>query len=206
MREGKQHLPWPGTDERLVVNGMIRSPYSKDWEECNNFVKRLVYSKAKNIPNNLLEDMVQEIMYKIAKYLPHFRFQCALKTWVNQIIENHIIDEYRKQQNEGPHLPLLVNLPHETNIESQKPNANTVVSAEDAFEIYEKIRIGIAALLEYANTTSNPIRNRHIIKMVLFEGKTYAVAAIAAGCNPPVVSYVVREAQRYAREKKKMGN
>jgi hypothetical protein len=37
--------------------------------------------------------------------------------------------------------------------------------------------------------------------MVVFEGKTYEEAAEVAGCHAPVVGYVVREAQRHAREK-----
>lgn len=201
MSNGQPYLPRPGANEQVIVEEMMRDQRPEHWEECDKFVKRCVYSKAKNIPSHLLDDMVQEVMYKIAKYLPHFRFQCVLKTWVNQIIENQIIDEYRKLRNEGPHLLLLVNLPNETDSESQEPNASEVVSAEDAFEIYDKIRIGIEALLEYTNTHSNSVRNRHIIRMVLFEEKTYEEAAIAAGCKPPVVGYVVREAQRHAREK-----
>lgn len=192
---------WPGADERLVVEEMICNQHSKYWEECYKFVKHYVYVKAKNIPNNLWDDMVQEIMVKVAKYLPQFRFQCALTTWVNQIIEHRIIDEYRKLQNVGPYLPFSDNSHDEIDSENQEPNANGMDSAEDAFEMQEKIRIGMAALQEYANTHSNPTRNRQIIHMILFEGKTHEEAAIAVGCNPPVVGYVVREAQRHAREK-----
>ena len=194
------YLPRPGVDERVIVEEMIREQRPEHWEKCDNFVKRSVYAKAKNMPNHLLDDMAQEVMYKIAKYLRYFRFQCTLKTWVNQIIENHIKDEYRKINNAVLHYSLLVNLPIDPGSESQETNASEAVSSEDAFEMREKIRIGIAALLDYANTTSNPIRNRHIIRMVLFAGKTYEEAAIAVDCNPPVVGHVVREAQRHARE------
>ena len=79
MTGDKPSLPWSGADERLVVVEMIGDRDSKHWEECNKFVKRCVYAKAKNILSNLQEDIIQEAMYKVAKYLPHFRFQCALK-------------------------------------------------------------------------------------------------------------------------------
>jgi RNA polymerase sigma factor (sigma-70 family) len=190
-----------GMDERLVVDEMIRDQHSKHWEECNNFVKRCVYAKAKGIISNLQEDIIQEIMYKVTKYLPHFRFQCALKTWLNQIIANCINDAYRMLQNEGPYQSPLVDPHNENNREGEELNVGEAKSAEDAFETRDEIRDGITALLEYANTHSNPVRNRLILRMVLFEGQTYAEAAKAAGCHAPVVGYVIREAQRYAREK-----
>jgi len=202
MSKDQPYLQRPGVDERVIVNEMIRDLGHEHWAECYTFVKKAVYARAKNMPHDFRDDMVQEIMVKITKYLPYFRFRCTLKTWVNQIIEHHIIDEYRKRRNDGPHLPFSVNPPGETDGESLKPGTSEVFSAEDAFEMHEHIRIGMAALLEYANTHANPTRNRHIIRMVFFEGKTYEEAALAAGCNPPVVGYIVREAQRYARERR----
>ncbi|SRR5260221_12470979 len=201
MSNGQPYLPKSGMDERLVVEEMIRDRHSKHWEEFSNFVKRCVYAKAKNILNNHQEDIIQEIMYKVTKYLPHFRFQCALKTWLNQIIESCIIDAYRRLQNEGPYQSLLAYPPNESDREGEELNASEAKSAEDAFETNHEIRNGITALLEYANTHSNPIRDRLILRMVIFEGQTHAEAAKAAGCHAPVVGYVVREAQRYAREK-----
>jgi len=201
MIEIKPFLPWPGADERLIVGEMIRDRLSKHWEECSNFVRRCVYAKAKNIPDNLQEDIVQEVMYKVTKYLPHFRFQCALKTWLYQIIESCTIDMYRRLQHEGPYQIPLVDPLNESDREDEESKTSEAKSAEDAFEINEAIRDGMAALLEYANIHSNPARDSLIIRMVILEGQTYAETAIAAGCNAPVVGYVVREAQRYAREK-----
>ena len=100
MSNGEPYLLWSGMDERLVVEEMMRDRNSKHWEECSNLVMRRVYATAKNIPNSLQEDIVQEVMYKVTKYLPHFRFQCVLKTWLNSIIEHHIIDLHRKLKNE----------------------------------------------------------------------------------------------------------
>lgn len=201
MSKDQPYLPRPGVDERVIVEEMIHGLHLEHWDECDKFVKQCVFAKAKNMPNHLLEDIVQEVMLKITKYLPHFRFQCALKTWINQIIEHQIIDEYRKLQNEGPHLLPSIDPSDEADVESLESNTREIASVEDVFDMHEKIRIGLAALLEYADTHSNPTRNRHIIRMVFLEGKTYEEAAIAAGCNPPVVGYVVREAQRYARER-----
>jgi RNA polymerase sigma factor (sigma-70 family) len=201
MTGGKPLFPWPGVNERLVVEEMIRDRYSKHWEECNKLVKRCVYARAKNILSNLQEDILQEAMYKVAKYLPHFRFQCALKTWLNQIVEGCIIDAHRWQQNKGRSHPPLADPSNEGNREGEGLSLGEAKSAEDAFETNHEIRNGIAALLEYVHTHSNKVRNRLIIRMVIFEGRTYEEAAQAAGCHAPVVGYVVREAQRYARER-----
>ncbi len=140
-------------------------------------------------------------MYKVKKYLPHFRFQCTLKTWVNLIVEHCIIDEHRKLQNEErSHFP-LTDQSNESEDVGDGLTTSEEKSAEDVFMISDEIHNGKAALLEYANTHSNPTRDRLIIRMVIDEGRTHAEAAIAVGCNAPVVGYVVREAQRYAREK-----
>ena len=201
MTGGKPSFPGPGADEPLVVAEMIRDHHSKHWEDCNEFVKRCVYAKAKDILSDHRDDIIQEVMYKVARYLPHFRFQCALKTWLNQIIEGCIIDAYRLLQNKGrPHSP-LADSSNEGNREGEGLILGEAKSAEDAFEVNDEIRKGMAALLEYVNTHSNKARNRLIIRMVLFEGQTYEEAAQAAGCHAPVVGYVVREAQRYARER-----
>src|SRR5690348_9795401 len=101
MSKDQPYLQRQEVDERMIVEEMIRDQHSEHWEECYKFVKRCVYAHAHNMPNHLLDDIVQEIMFKITKYLPHFRFQCALTTWLNAIIDNHIVDEYRKQRSEG---------------------------------------------------------------------------------------------------------
>jgi RNA polymerase sigma factor (sigma-70 family) len=200
MSKDQPYLPRQEVDERVIVEEMIRDQHPEHWEECRKFIQKHVYANARNLPNYLLDDVVQEIMLKITKNLPRFRFQCTLSTWVNQVIEHHIIDEYLKLRNDGLNLPFSVSPPSESDGESWELNMNEVISAEDAFEIYEKIRMGIAALWEYANTHANSTRNRHIIRMVFFEGKTYEEAAKAAGCHAPVVGHIVREAQLHARK------
>jgi RNA polymerase sigma factor (sigma-70 family) len=201
MTEGKPSLPRSGADERSIVEEMIRDRHSKYWDKYSEFVKRCVYATAKNIPKNLQEEIIQEALYKVTRYLPHFRFQCALKTWLNQIIERCIIDAHRRLRNERrSHLP-LANPLNESDREGEELNTSAAKSAEDAFETNDEIRNGVTALLEYANAHSNPIRDRLIIRMVIFEGHSQAETAKAAGCSAAVAGYVVREAQRYAREK-----
>lgn len=195
------YLPRPGIDEQTVAKEMISNQHPEHWEECSNFVKRCVYANAKNIPDSLHEDIIQETMYKITKYLPHFRFQCSLKTWINRIIVSCIITEHRKLQNVAPYHFHLADAPDESDHEDEEPGTSEEKSAEEVFMTNDEIHNGWAACLEYASTHANAIRNQLIIWMVIHEGQTRAEAARAAGCNVPVVDYVVREAQRYAREK-----
>jgi RNA polymerase sigma factor (sigma-70 family) len=203
MTGGLSESNWPGKDERLVVEEMLRDPYSKHWEECNKFVKRRVYSKAKNIPVVHRDEIIQEVMYKVARHLPDFRFQCAFKTWLNPIVEHHIIDTHRKLRNEGDmHVPFIDG---DSSNEGEHENEVFVLgesrSAEDSAVVNVELSQALTALSEYAHLHSNPVRNQLIIRMVIIEGYTHEKAAIAAGCQPPVVGYVVREAQRYVRNK-----
>lgn len=201
MTKGKVYPPWPGADERVIVEDMLRDRESKHWEGCSTFIKRYVHIKARNIPYNHQEEIIGEIMYKITKYLPYFHFQCTLKTWLNVLIEHCIIDTHRRLRNEGRFIPQVGDLLNENDREEEEFSTSNAKSAEDIAMINDDLRNALTALLEYANLHSSPIRNRHIIRMVILEGHTQAETAKAVGCNVPVVSYVVREAQRYAREK-----
>lgn len=200
MPESKSYFLWSGEDERSVVEEMLRDQHSKRWEDCCKFVTRCVYAKAKNIPNHQ-EEIIQEVMYKVTKYLPYFQFKCALKTWLNTIIEHCIIDMHRRPQNQEQFNVPSSDPLNESEREDRGFNASEAKSAEDVYMTNDELRNGMVALREYANAHSNPIRNRLIIRMIIFEGHTHVETAKAAGCNAPVVGYVVREAQRYAREK-----
>lgn len=201
MTETNLYLQWPDVDEQSVVKEMICDRDSKHWEECSKFVKRCVFARAKNIPNYLLEEIIQEVMYKVAKYLPNFHFQCALKTWLYQIIEHCIIDTHRKLQNVGQYNVPLGEQLYESNGECEGFNESEAKSAEDVFLINEDLRNAQKALQEYTKSHAHSTRDQLILKMVIFEGYSHAETAKTVGCNAPVVGYVVREAQRYAREK-----
>ena len=192
---------WPGTDERSVVEEMLRDRDSKHWEECRKVVKQRVYVRAKNIPTNRREEIIQEVMVKIVRYLPGFHFHCALKTWLSLIIESCIVDVYRNLRNEGQFFGLPGDTLNENDYECESGILNEARSAEDTFILSEELRSAITALWEYAGMHSNPTRDRLIVRMVIFEGHNHIETAKVAGCNAPVVGYVVREAQRYAREK-----
>ncbi len=140
-------------------------------------------------------------MLKVWKYLPHFRFECTLKTWLVPIIDHCVVDVHRKPQNELPYHFHFAISSSESDYEGEELGTGEEKSAEEIFIIDDEIDEGWAACLEYARTHANTRRNQIIIRMVIHEGRSHTEAAKEAGCSAAVVGYVVREAQRYAREK-----
>lgn len=201
MTKDQSSRPWPGADERSVVEEMIRDSDSKHWENLNEFVKQRVHVQARNIPIDHHEEIIQETMYRVAKHLPNFRFRCTFRTWLILIIQNNIINVYRRLKNEWQYMISLGEASDEDEQADKKFPGCEEKSAEDTFMADEDYRNTREAMLEYADTHANSTRNRLIIQMVAFEGYSKAATAIAARCNPPVVGYVIREAKRYARMK-----
>jgi DNA-directed RNA polymerase specialized sigma24 family protein len=199
MPDDQPYLLRPGISEQVVAKEMMSDQHPEHWEACSSFVNHCVNAKARNIPIDHHEDIGQEVMYKVKRGLPSFRFESTLKGWVNIIIERCIIDAHRRLQNEESTHVLLIDQTNESDREGEGFTTSEVKSAEDAFMTNDEIRSGWAACVEYASTHANPDRNLLIIWMVIHKGKTYAEAARAAGCSEPVVGYVVREAQLYAR-------
>ncbi len=199
----EQHNPtcWPGDDERLVVNEMIYDGSSKHWEECSHFVQRRVYLKAKNIPRPFKDEITQEIMLKVIRHLPAFHFHCTLRTWLNLIIQNCIVDAYRRMRMEERFHFSLADQLEEGDDEEESFSLHEEKSAEDACMVIYDLRKALIALKEYTHTRPNSDRNWLILQMVLLEGVNHKEAAETTGCSAPVVGYVVREAQRYVREK-----
>ena len=96
MTEGKPYLLWPGGDDRIVVEEMLRDSKSGQWYECREFVKKRVQVQAKNIPQDHWDDIVQDAMIRINRSLITFQHRCTLRTWLFGIVRSCIIDAHRK--------------------------------------------------------------------------------------------------------------
>ena len=201
MTDGKPYLPWPGADDRIVVEEMLRDSISGQWYECREFVKRLVQVQANNIPKDHWEDLTQDAMVRVYKSLLTFQFQCSLRTWLFGIVRSCIIDAHRKFTRAGPPVAPLGDFHDDVEHEGDAFIANTVGTVEDACIVHDDIDKALTALQEYVSTHANPQRNGRILHMVIFEGRSLEEAAKAVGCSAPVAGYVVRSAQRYVREK-----
>jgi RNA polymerase sigma factor (sigma-70 family) len=201
MTEGKSYLPWPGADDRIVVEEMLRDRSSGQWYECYIFVRKLVHAKAKNISNDHWDDIVQDAMIRLDKSLAIFQYHCAFRTWIFGIVRNCIIDVYRKSRHAGPHMVPLSDPHEDAEHEGDAFTANATLTVEDACITHDELDKALLALLEYVSLHANPIRNGQILDMVLFEDRSLEEVAKAVGCSAPVAGYVVRSAQRYVRER-----
>ena len=201
MTEGNPYLPWPGADERIVIEEMLRDTLSGQWYECREFVRRCVQKQAKNIPKDYLDDIVQDAMIRVSKFLPDFRYQCTFRTWLFSISHSSIVDTYRKFTREGQHTASPGD--HHTDAEYESDTFPPAMpgTVEDECITRDELDKALLALKEYVSLHANQERNRRILDMVLLEGRTLEEVAIAVGCSAPLVGYVVRSAQRYVREK-----
>jgi RNA polymerase sigma factor (sigma-70 family) len=197
----KSYPPWPGTDDNIVVQEMLRDHSSGQWHECREYVRKLVHVKAKNIPEDYREDIIQDAMMRIAKSLATFQLQCAFKTWIFGIVHSCIIDAYRKSRRVGQFTTPLNDIDVEGEHESNMLTMHATISVEDKCILDEQLLRVWEALQEYVSTHANPTRNSRILNMVLFENRTLEETARAVGCSAPVVGYIVRSARRYVREK-----
>ncbi len=203
MTRDKSYLQRAIIDDKIVVEEMLRDNSSGQWHECYVLVIRLVQQKAHNISTNHRQDIVQEVMMRIHKYLPTFKFQCSLKTWIHNIVHTCVIDDYRKSIRTG-HLMIPLSDSHDdVGLNGDIPVATISGTVEDECIIRDELHKAFAALLEYVSLHSNQARNRTILHLVLFENRSLEETARAVGCSAPVVGYIVRSAQRYVREKLK---
>lgn len=196
MSESKASLPWPGEDDRIVVEAMLTDPGSAHWFECREFVKRLVQEQANNVPRDSWEDIVQDAMMQIAKYLPDFRYQCSLRTWLLALIRSRTIGTYRKFV---PPFPVDPN--DSDGPEDEMFSADIPVTVEDELAKRYMLKEALATLQEYISAHAHPVRNAQILNMVLLENRSLEEAAKASGCSAPVAGYIVRSARRYVRER-----
>jgi RNA polymerase sigma factor (sigma-70 family) len=180
---------------------MLRDSKSGQWYECREFVKKLVQAQAKNIPRDLWEDIVQEAMIRVGKYLRTFRYHCRLRTWLFGIVRSCIIDAHRRFMRPGESMAPLGNPHDDVEHEGDAFTAVAPGTVEDECIVHDELRKALAALQEYVSTHAHPVRNGRILNMVLLEGRSLEEAAKAVGCSAPVVGYVVRSAQRYVRKR-----
>lgn len=188
--------------DRTIVEEMLKDTQSHQWNICRDFVKKQVQFLARNISHNQWEDLTQEVMIKIWKSIGKFRYQCSLNTWIITITRNCIADKYRKLKL-SDHLSTssLEYYDDEGETENYLVNKAYFKTPEEEYILRESVTEAYTVLSTYATMHTKEMRNKKIIQMVLIENCLLEEAAKAAGCSKPVAGYIVRSAQRYAREK-----
>ena len=201
MTEGNANFPWPGADDRIVVEEMKRDPLSSQWYECREFVKKCVQKQATNIPKDSWDDIVQDAMMRVNKSLPTFHFVCSFRTWLFGIARSSVIDAYRKFTHARQHEASPGDSHDNAKCEGVAFTVSTPGTVEDECITRDELSKALTALQEYVSTHANPVRNGRILDMVLLEGRSLEETAKAVGCSAPIVGYIVRSAQRYVRER-----
>jgi len=201
MTEGSPNHTWPGADDKVVVEEMLRDPTSEQWYECHIFVRGCVQMQGNTISLDDREDIVQDVMMRIHKSLHTFVYRCKLTTWIFGIVHNRITDFHRKSVRTRSFKATLPDHHDEIDHEGDTFIARSVLTPEEACINQIDLERAIVALNEYLSNHKHEERNRRILEMALFEGHSHIEAALAVGCSAPVASHVVREAQRYVREK-----
>ncbi len=191
---------WSKVDDKKVVQAMLSSSSSVYWQECLALVYICIRAKAENISEGYWDDIAQEVMMRVTKYLSSFKFECAFKTWIITIVSTCIVDFHRKSKHTRYHIPL----PSETYYEGRQEDMiaiTEIMTTEEAFLKKEQLQKAIEGLKDYVDAHAKPERNLQILEMSLLEGHSHEDIARVVGCSAPVVGYVVRSAQRYVREK-----
>lgn len=201
MTAKKASWTWTNVNDTTIVEEMLRDLQSEHWDKCREFVKSCVQRQARNIPTDYCDDIVQEAMIRVSKYLSTFRYQCKLRTWLLGIISSCIIDFHRKFiRIERCTVPLTTSF-HDSEYEVEMRATTLTDTVEDEYITYDELEKALAALQEYLSLHAHASRNKQILNMVLLEGRSLKVTADTVGCSAPVAGYVVRSAQQYVREK-----
>ncbi len=199
---------WPGPDDRLVVTEMLANSASPHWKECRNFILKLI--QASDLPVTLkadAEDAVQKIMLAVMKNLQKFRYECRLSTWLTVIVHNRVNDMYREWLRNSRWITQISNQSEKPDNEADQFELETRASPPTPEEICikrEELSEVFLGLEEYLNAHRHPERNRFILQKVLLENSTCEEIAKHLDISAAMVSYVVREARRYLREKMRL--
>ncbi len=200
MAEENPYLPWTGVDDRAVVEEMQRDITSARWNECYEFVRKLVQLRAKNIPQDQWDDIIQDAMLRTRHSLSTFQFQCKFKNWIFNIVRTAVIDAHRRYKRTEEHTTSLDDRQEDIEHDSDTHTPLTSSTVEDQCIINDELAEAIVKLQEYLSNHAHPGRNGRIVDLVLFEGRSLEDAAKAVGCSAPVAGYVIRSIQRYLRE------
>jgi RNA polymerase sigma factor (sigma-70 family) len=193
---------WPGPDDAPVIDAMLNDTSSHHWNKCQTYVNELVLRLARDFSSDDKEEIVQNSMFWIVRYLPYFERKCRLTTWIVRVVHTRIADAGRLRQTTIRRQALPTN-----ELDEDKENKEYISkissprTVEEECILREDLRESSEALLEYLSTHSNSERNILILEMHI-AGFSQEDIAKKLHMPTPNVGYVIRSAQSFLREQK----
>ena len=132
------------------------------------------------------EDVTQETMIRVSKYIDRFESRGKITTWAYQITSNAVADHYRRARR---HLELL---DEEADVESQQPETPVHADAIDD---------SAAARLVRAFFDELPEKQREVFNLVDLQGYRSSEIAEMLGMKPTTVRGHLLRARRFIRKK-----
>ena len=132
------------------------------------------------------EDVTQETMIRVSKYIDRFESRGKITTWAYQITSNAVADHYRRARR---HLELL---DHEADVESRQSEAPVHADAIDDSR---------AARLVRAFFDELPEKQREVFHLADLQGYRSLEIAEMLGMNPTTVRGHLFRARRFIRKK-----
>lgn len=196
-------LPWPGPDENPVIDAMLADPDSPHWSSCYELVEKLVSQWAGDLSIDDKSEVIQNVMLKVVQYLPTFKRESKLSTWLVAIVRSCKADEFRKRPSIYSIQIVSLDVSSYKDVDdggNQDPAAPMTI--EEEFLAEEELDEINEALLKYLAEHRKRERNSNILDLYL-EGYSQQEIAKELSVPAPVVGYVIRSMRRYARENRK---
>jgi len=202
----KSYDPWPGPDEDVVIEAMLADPDSYHWSRCYELVEKLVQQWASDLSLDDKPEVVQNVMMRVVQYLPTFRRGSKLSTWLVKVVRSRRADEFRKLQ--SSHSMLIVSLdvfPRMWDDDTESIDLPTLLTTEEEFLQREELREIYEALLKHLaeqgkhRKGGKQERNSKILDLYL-DGLNQQEIARELRIPAPVVGYVIRSIQTFARD------
>ena len=120
-------------EEELELVEKLKAGDQKTWKELEKSVSRQLFVFAMNFTRGnkeLSRDVLQETFVRAVKGIENFESKSSLRTWLQRILTNLLIDNYRKAKNKKDRMH------HEYNDALEYPSSGT--AAEERPDLPEK--------------------------------------------------------------------
>lgn len=87
---------WPGDEEDRVLDEMGDDQNSPQWDRCDAKVAEIVKYVCRDLPNEDVEEIVNDVCDDLRHSLRTFRRECSIGTWITRIAGNQRNNRLRR--------------------------------------------------------------------------------------------------------------